>query len=332
MKSILINCSTNHYSSRTLGTYRIATVLRENNWDAEVIDFFLYWPEDTLKKYLQSIITTETKFIGFGFLFPDTTYNVKLTSILIWIKKRYPDIVIITGSAINLPFKNTLIDYHIRGFGELALLELIKYLFSNGARPKFSLPTSLTRKTKVIDAIHFYPAFPLQSLMVKYHDNDFLEPDEWSGIEFARGCIFQCDFCNFPVLGVKGDYTRSAEDLRLQLQDTYDRFGVSNYSVADETFNDRTDKIIKFADVIEKLPFETNFTGFIKPELVVTRPDDREHLLRMNFIGHYYGIESFVMEARKAVSKGMNAERIKESLIETKKYFENNYKLYVAIC
>ena len=93
-----------------------------------------------------------------------------------------------------------------------------------------------------------YSAFPMKSLNVIYEDRDYIQPYEWLGIEFARGCKFSCDFCNFPVLGVKGDYSRDADDFGIQIKDAYDRFGVTNYLVADETFNDRTEKIAKFAD------------------------------------------------------------------------------------
>jgi hypothetical protein len=105
------------------------------------------------------------------------------------------------------------------------------------------------------------------------------------------------------------------------MRDTYDRFGTTNYLVADETFNDRTEKITKFANVVERLPFDPWFSGFIRADLLVARKHEREELLRMNFLGHYYGIESFNNDSAKAVGKGMNTERLQNGLIDIKDYF-----------
>jgi hypothetical protein len=171
--------------------------------------------------------------------------------------------------------------------------------------------------------------------MVKYEDRDFILPDEWLGVEFSRGCAFSCSFCNFPVLGVKGDYTRDAEDFRIQMLDAYDRYGVTHYYVADETFNDRTEKITKFADVVQSLPFDSYFTGFIRGDLLISRKQDREELLRMNFLGQFYGIETFNHAAGKAVGKGMNPDKLKQGLIDVKNYFkgykQHHYRGFISL-
>jgi radical SAM superfamily enzyme YgiQ (UPF0313 family) len=126
------------------------------------------------------------------------------------------------------------------------------------------------------------------------------------------------------VLGVKGDYTRDAEDLREQLQLAHDQFGTTNYLVADETFNDSTEKITKFANAVEQLSFKPYFSGFIRPDLLVSRKQDREELLRMGFLGHYYGVETFNQVSAKAIGKGMNPERLKTGLVDLKNYFIEN--------
>jgi radical SAM superfamily enzyme YgiQ (UPF0313 family) len=161
----------------------------------------------------------------------------------------------------------------------------------------------------------------MNSLMVKYQDRDFLEPHEWLGIEFARGCKFTCKYCNFPVLGVKGDYSRDAEDFEQQVRETYDRYGISSYTVADETFNDRTEKITKFANVVEQLPFKPYFAGYIRADLLAARPEEKYELLRMNFLGHHCGIESFNQQNLRIIGKGMNIDRLLNGILEAKEFF-----------
>lgn len=319
-KTLLFSIIEDPLFNRRLGIYRIAHVLRDEGLDVEVIEFADFWTLEQLQELWRQRYRYDIKFIGFSNLI--TNWPPVLEEFCGWIKKHYPAVKILFGSASFTPFKSQYIDYYVRGFGEHAMVALLKWVSGNGTRPRFMVPSPDGKLT--IDAINSYPAFPMSSLMVKYQDRDFIDPGEWLGIEFSRGCKFECTFCNFPVLGVKGDYTRDADDFRLQVQDAYDRFGVQNYLVSDETFNDRTEKITKFADVVERLDFDMFFTGYIRGDLLVSRPRDREELLRMNFLGHYYGLETFQKESARAVGKGMDGERLKTGLIDVKNYFQTH--------
>jgi len=312
--------------TRNLGAYRIAHILREKGWDIEVIDFFDLWSFDELSELVKSRIKSNTKFIGLGALF------YQKETLPYWffdyIKKNYSSISTLYGSQGAIGINYPTIDYALNGWSELAIIELVEYLFSNGKRPLFSLE-SFGSHTKTINSNQMYPAYPSKSLMVKYEDRDFIEPFETLTIEMSRGCKFKCKFCNFPVLGVKGDYTRNSEDFKNQISDAYDRFGVSSYIVADETFNDSTEKIIKFADSIENLNFSPIFNGFIRADLLIQKKEQLEHLARLGFVGHYYGIESFNHASAKSVGKGMNPEKVKQGLLDIKNYFYNhNLKKY----
>lgn len=322
MNHCLLFSVTNKGLARSLGVYRIAHHLRTEGWDAEVIDWSMRWTLEQLQELVKSRVTDNTKFFGFSHMF--SLWNDTLEEFCKWIKEEYPHIDLISGSGVTPQFDSQYFDYYIQGFGEHALTVLLKWKYSNGPRPWFEIEKF--KGKYLIMANERYPAFPMNSLMVKYEDRDYIEPGEWLTVEFARGCKFACDFCNFPVLGVKGDYSRDASDFREQMLDAYDRFGVQNYIVSDETFNDRTEKITKFADVVETLPFDTWFSGFIRADLLISRPKDREELLRMNFLGHHYGIESFNHTAAKAVGKGMHPDKIKQGLIDIRKYFESNGK------
>ena len=317
MHCLLFGVSQEFYTPRPIGLYRIAHVLREHNWDVEVIDYAKHWSLDQLKTLARSRINKTTKFLGFSHLF--SVWPSVLEEFCHWVNINWPDLIFISGSSVNPLFDTEVFDYYIQGFGEHAILELLRYLFSNGQQPIFNL--TRINKGRVISANKYYPAHPMRTPMIKYQDRDFIQASEWLGIEFSRGCKFSCDFCNFPVLGVKGDYTRNSDDFYEQIMDAYDRFGVMNYTVVDETFNDRTEKITKFADVVEQLPFQPFFTGFIRADLLISRPRDREELLRMNFLGHYYGIESFNTQSARAVGKGMDGDKVKAGLLDIKDYF-----------
>ena len=319
---IIFNVTSKPYLLRPLGGHRIAHYLRCEGWDIEVVDWANWWTLEQLQELFRSRYSKNTAFVGFSHLF--SIWPEPMESLCRWIKENYPGVHIISGSAVNPMFDSSTIDYYIQGYGEHAITALLKYLVSNGPRPLFNL--NISKGIKAISAIQSYPAYPMDNLMVRYEDRDYIMPDEWLTIEFSRGCMFSCAFCNFPVIGVKTDHTRSSDDAYNQLQDAHDRFGVKNYIVADETFNDQTNKISKFADVVERLNFESSFSGYIRADLLVARPRDREELLRMNFTGHYYGIESFNQKTATTIGKGMNSDRLKQGLIEVRQYFETHKK------
>jgi hypothetical protein len=311
--------------SRSLGPYRIAHWLRSKEWDVEVIDHALHWQLEELQQLVKSRVTKDTKFFGFSFLFSEISDTI--CTFMIWLKQTYPHIAIISGSS-GLPSREITVDYHVWGFGEFALDHLLMYLFSNGVEPKYRISNNL----KYIDAT-LYPAYPLKDYSISYEDRDFIQPWEFLGIETARGCRFKCTFCNFTILGVKEDHSTSSESFEWQLKENWNRWGVKNYVIAEETFNDRPEKITKFAKVVSSLDFDPWFSAFIRLDLLISRKEERHMLKEMGVLGQFYGVESFNAQTSKALRKGMDPEKIKEGLLDLKQFFndKNKYRGTIAL-
>jgi hypothetical protein len=308
-------------TGRATGAHRIATVLRQHDWDIEVLDFVYNWPQDKLKHYLETRITSATKFIAYSFTFH--TWNNRFHEIFSYARILNPNIKVIVGGMAteSCPIEA---DYYVNGYGEHAILEVVKDIVGNNPFLKHTI--NLKTGGKIIKAMDSYPAFPLTHLdpSVKYESRDFLESQEALIIEISRGCKFKCSYCTYPILGVKGDVTRSADSYAQELTRNYDEWGITNYQIADETFNDRTEKIEKFANATQQLTFKPNLVGFIRADLLAARRQDWPLLDGMNFWGHWYGVESFNHESAKSIGKGMHPDKIKEALIDCRKYFESN--------
>ena len=161
-------------------------------------------------------------------------------------------------------------------------------------------------------------------MSINYEKRDFILPNETLVTELGRGCKFHCDFCYFPVLGVKGDYSRTSVDFDTNIRQLHSEYGVSSFILADETINDSTDKLSKFADVISKFDFSTYFTGFLRADLIVSRPGDIEIIKAMNLWGHHYGIESTNHLSTKSMGKGMKPEKLLQGMIDFKKKFKES--------
>jgi len=309
---------------RSSGAHRIATYLRKNGMDVEVVDFAAWWELEHLKEFTKKSVTDKTIFFGFSTFF--SHWNETLSNFTAWLKLEYPHIKIIIGGQNVLHTAAQNIDIWVDSYGEEAMLALAKSLAGNTTTGITFEPAFFGQK-KVVKAIHSYPAFNMGDYSVIMEQRDFLEPWEWLTVEFSRGCKFSCSFCNFPVLGVKEDTSRSQESFEREMKYNYDNFGINRYYVADETFNDRVEKISKFADVVENLGFDTLFSGFIRADLFQNRTM-YEELARMNFGGQYYGIETFNHQSGKIIGKGLHPDKVKQLVLDAKDYFKKQDKLY----
>jgi len=304
------------YSStrRHAGSHRIASFLRQHGMDIEVIDFAPSWKFDEFQELIRSRIRSTTRFVGLGSIFNMNTETLYMC--FSWFKQTYPDILVVTGATQFHNVHFIPADFMVVGYGELAILEILK----GTAKWKEEIIDKHGNTRRTVHALQDYPAYPMRNLSIDFEKRDFLKSHESVTMETSRGCRFKCAFCTYSVLGVKDDHTRTADDFRDNLMRNYDNFGIYRYSIADETFNDYTAKIIKYADVVESLPFKPNFGGYVRADLLHTRPNDIEHLARMQFNGQYYGIESFNRASAKAIGKGMEPAKIKQAILDTKDY------------
>jgi len=317
---IIFNNSKIKSLQRTGGAYRIATFLRSYGWDIEVIDFAAYWSLEELKEITNSRVKSNTKFIGFSIFFSYWTNDMEF--LVSFIQSKFPNIITIIGGQ-NSQIIKSKVDYFVNGFGEKGLLAILQHHFSNSTQSLKFNPYWLDKGKKVITH-NDYPSAPLKSLMTEYQPRDFLKPNEWISIEFARGCIFECKFCSFPILNVKTDHSRDAEDYELQLRTLYDNYGITHYNIVDETLNDSTVKLRKMADVHDKLNFNTYASGFIRADLLVSksRTEDRELIARIGLFGQFYGLETTNRETGKAIGKGMDPDILLPALLEARDYFK----------
>jgi len=315
---------------RTNGAYRIATFLRSHGWDIEVIDFIYIWTYEQLEQLIEQ--RSNLDWIGISSswleLMDDQQSVFNLMKLLSNIKQDNPNIKIIAGgqSITTTGQIYNDVDYAINGFGEVAILHLLKYLYSNGEKPKMQLVPETN--TYVINANIEYPAWPISDLTITYEDRDFIDPRETLSLEFSRGCKFACAFCSYPVLGVKEDTTRDVIGLENDLKRNYDRYGVTNYQVVDETLNDRDEKLVKIGNIVKNLNFQPNFSAFIRADILFSKPQQRDMLGDAKIWGQFYGIETFNHKTGKAVGKGLDPEKIKQGLLDTRQYFNNNLGKY----
>ncbi len=318
MHHILFFSLTGKRWERALWPHRVATFLRMNDWDAEVVDFTAFWELEELQEFVRSRTTSKTVMFCFGtaFLNPWSPY---LNDFIAWLKNEYPDIPVVVGgnNALTTPADN--VDYWVDSYGENAILALCKHLIGTLGAPLRSDPTFMGSKN-VLRGLYHYPSAPLDNYLVDYETRDFIMPYECPQIETARGCMFECSYCNFPLLGQSKDVSVSKEEFKRQMQTGYEKWGIKNWRVMDETFNDRPSKLQKYADAVDELGYNPWICGFARGDLVVKHKEHWDTYIRLGFLGHSMGLETFNREAGKLVRKGMDPTQIQEGLLEFQEY------------
>jgi radical SAM superfamily enzyme YgiQ (UPF0313 family) len=208
-------------------------------------------------------------------------------------------------------------DWHISGFSDDSFPRFLMLLEGkSGHQLKYFIDGN---GKKTVDSNKFHTiGNPDDIETVLKADDDFYSHQPIP-LEVSRGCIFRCAFCNHPFQGAKDydSYMRTPASLSNELRRNYELFGTTRYAVMDDTFNDSIEKLNRLEQAIElaKIP-DFEFQCYIKPELLVTKPEMIPQLLRMGLTGGFVGIESMNNHARRAMNKGMNIDKVLRSLTE----------------
>lgn len=317
---------------RAHGAHRIATYLREEGYDIEVLDFWPAWTPIQILKFFHQRVREDTICVGLSAMFPlsygimgkDTDAQKKVKEMFQTIKRLkelHPQLPFVGGSHHITAMIDYDLDFYITGYGEFAIAELLKYFKKEFNTLQIKKEMFHGVSINLIDCSESYPAYPMPNAGVAYEDRDYIQPQEVLSLELSRGCKFRCKFCSHPVLGVRGDYSRCGDSLKEELITNYDRWGVKTYSVTDETINDTPEKLAKCANVIKNLPFDVNLSGFVRADLLVAKPDTWQDIWDMGLRSHYYGLETLNHKAGSYVGKGMDPDRLKQGLLEMQKWF-----------
>ena len=301
---------------RAPGAHKIATHLRREGWDIEVLDFVQSWTIEELQEFSRQRVNKKTKFLGLS-----ATFSIRfkiLFEFVRWFKEEYPDILIIGGSQAFHNCEGLPLDYMVHGYGELAMSAILS------GDVKYTSHKWLNgHNFKRVDATHDYMAARMKNLSTHYEERDYIQPQEVLTVEFGRGCIFNCHFCTLTYRNIKDDHSRAEDNLYTELLENYEKWGTTNYSISDETVNDYTSKIERFASAIKKLPFRPNMAGYIRGDLLVHKHKDWQAIEDIGLNTQFYGIESFHRPSARAVGKGMETGKLQDGLLEYKDYMKS---------
>ena len=149
---------------------------------------------------------------------------------------------------------------------------------------------------------------------INWHKTDFINENSWLEIETARGCAFDCAYCNYPRRN-KIDSFKDPKVLRQELIRNYEKFGVTRYNIIDDLYNDSKEKVRIFhEEVWSNLPFKAEWAANMRLDMIWSDPDSAEMIKQDGCKFGQFGIETLHDVAGKKVGKGLGKKRILETL------------------
>lgn len=328
------------FIQKALGAYKCAHELRLNGFSCLVVDNFHTFSAAEIVELLNSTIHSNTLFVGVSTTFLKCTdvdieegqaiyFKPMDTSSFVpqgtsiedlfcnTIKAINPNCKIIVGGAKAHPnYKNKFVDAVFVGLAEGSIVKYAQSLRNGtpaeGYKNIWGAQIIKTMTDKDYDFVNS---------TMSWDDTDVIN-SKVLPFEVARGCIFKCKFCAYPLNGKHNlDFIRSKESMVTELQSNYDKFGISSYYIIDDTFNDSEFKINMMLDVVRELTFKPIFWSYIRLDLIAKNLDTIHKLYEIGVRAYYFGIETMHPKAGRTVGKGYNREKMKQTIAYIKKTY-----------
>jgi hypothetical protein len=307
---------------RPIGPYQLAWWLREHNFNVQVIDYIHRFKMNELVAAAERYITPKTKILAFGAMFnkKESGAYLKMVELVIReLKRKHPQLIAICGGVnienINSEFPGgRLFDYYFYGHSENTMLAFCKAIYSNGMMP--TVESHYGNKVIREGSDSLIPStkkFDIHGNSHLFNDQDFIQPGESLPIELSRGCIFSCKYCRYPYIGrKKNDYIRDFELIKEEMLHNYNKWGVTNYYLLDDTFNDNQVKLTAFIDMVKSLPFKITFSCYMRPDLLHAHQDSCVELSNIGLVSTFLGVETLNPDAAELVGKAWSGKHAKD--------------------
>lgn len=295
----------------SIGAFKIAHVLRKKGYSCLVVNHFSHFTLEEFDRLIDHAVGDETFLVGFSTTFlQDNTLFLQGTEIedavFSKIKLKNNNIKFVVGGTQATPnYKRKNIDYVCLGYSEGSIINLAEHLTKN---------TTLRNATKniwrtiVIDD-KFSKEYDFQNEDMVWLPEDVVN-HRVLPFEVARGCIFSCKFCSYPLTGKQQlDFVKIEDNMRKELTDNYEKYGITHYFLIDATFNDHIQKLEMMLRVVKGLHFQPIFWGYHRLDLICTRPETLKMLHEIGVRSMFFGIESLNPNTAKSIGKGYSIDK-----------------------
>jgi hypothetical protein len=195
----------------------------------------------------------------------------------------------------------------VKGYAE----NYVKEFSMSKFRDRTSQPPFIVSNTQ-------YDAEDFKNSDILWAKSDFIHPNNWLPLEVARGCAFNCAYCNFDHRNIRDNY-KDPDSLRDEIIRNYEEHGVQNYMLMDDLYNDGKKKVRELYDKVwSRLPFKVEWASYMRLDMFWADPESIEIIKESGARIGNFGIETLHNKAGAKVGKGLGKERILETLTALK--------------
>lgn len=162
-------------------------------------------------------------------------------------------------------------------------------------------------------------------------ETSYVEPIMWTTedsvvsseslpIEIAKGCSYNCKFCNFEKQkSIKVD-TIALKDSLIR---NYELYGTTIYNFCDDCFNDTRPKVEEVCNAILSLPFKIEWVSYSRVDIACKFPHTLDLMIESGSKGLFWGLETFNHKIAKSIGKGTDPALVKEMFKNAKEKYKN---------
>ena len=298
-------------ASLPIGLYSVGTVLRDNGYDVDILNF--YNAREKSVEIENLLREKQPYWIGFSIMHANRWGAIDIARIA---KRLNPEArIVFGGPGATFLWDHLLknfpeVDYIVQGEGEYVFLDLIKTVDGRG-NPESIRGIAFRKngknlRTRDAEPIHDLNGLPIPAKYYRYQH-----------VTSARGCAWQCSFCGSPKLWGNKVRLRSPEHFVQELVMLYEK-GINFFYFSDDTFTIKRDRVIEICQRIIKNDLNISWYAISRVDCV-----DEEILYWMRRAGCIqvsYGIESGSEKIRERLCKKLSIDQVRRAFKMTTKY------------
>jgi radical SAM superfamily enzyme YgiQ (UPF0313 family) len=296
-----------------LGVYYVAAMLKENNFDVEVLNW--HDIKATPEKIEEILVEKKPDVIGFSILHGNRWGGLELARIAKQIDPRVT--IVFGGVGATFLWEHFLthfsdVDYVVIGEGEHTFLKLIRRLESGHPEATASLSGLAFRKNG--RAVRTPDAPSIMAL------DDLPDPARYftyQHLSLTRGCAGDCNFCGSPRFWGRHVRFHSADYFVDQIQRLYQK-GIHFFYFSDDTFTVNKKRAIEVCKKIIEKELDITWNAISRVDYI-----DAEILFWMRKAGCIqisYGVESGSEKIRNFLQKKITTDNILNAFTLTRNY------------
>ena len=301
---------------RGIGAQELSKRITAAGHPKTVIDWLRHWSESKLKEAIELWFGSEAEpVIAISTPFAPTDVH-HLKDILVWAKQTWPNLKVIHGG--GRVYDSTIQNVDVFFLGR-SMQVFEDWMRGRDVSKYTALENPLVLKNLNFDENQDTPVVPV------LHDNDIYNKDDILGFEIGVGCKFNCTFCNYELRGAKISRLASSKELHNLFSEAYNRYGIENFFIADDTPNETDTKLEILLESFEGLNFHPKITGFTRLDILAARPTQIELYKKIQFDSLFFGIESFNEQASKLLRKKSGLYNVYDTLKQLRELCPNTF-------